>query len=77
MRVMEDSARAHLAEKLRLSLAMSEDGFNMKRQQLRRRFPEADEPEIDRLFREWLQERPGAEHGDGIGRLVSWPRRPR
>jgi hypothetical protein len=71
-----DAARERLAEKLRLALAMSEDGFNMKRQQLRRRFPEADESEIDRMFRAWLQERPGAQYGDGVGRLSTWPRRP-
>jgi hypothetical protein len=68
------AARERLAEKLRLALAMSEDGFTMKRQQFRRRFPEADETEIDRLFRAWLQVRPGAEHGDGVGRPVTWPR---
>jgi len=71
---MDDANRDLLAEKLRSSLAMSEDGFNMKRQQLRRRNPEADEAEIDRLFRAWLQERPGAEHGDGVGRPGVWPR---
>jgi hypothetical protein len=74
---MDDAARERLAEKLRFSLAMSEDGFKMKRQQLRRRHPTADEAEIDRLFRAWLQERPGAEHGDGVGRPGTWPRSPR
>jgi hypothetical protein len=68
------AARDRLAHKLRVSLALSEDGFNLKRQQLRRRFPEADEAEIDRRFRAWLQERPGAEDGDGVGRPVTWPR---
>jgi hypothetical protein len=74
---MDDDAAARelLAEKLRISLALSQDGFTMKRQQFRRRYPEADEAEIDRLFRAWLQDRPGAEDGDGVGRPVSWPRR--
>ena len=72
-----DAARERLAEKLRISLALSEDGFNMKRQQMRRRFPDANESEIDRMFRAWLQERPGAEYGDGVGRPGSWPRQPR
>jgi hypothetical protein len=63
-----------LAHKLRLALTMSSEGFEMKRMQLRRRFPEADDAEIERRFRAWLQERPGAEHGDGVGRPVSWPR---
>lgn len=72
---MEDGfARVQLAEKLRISLEMSSEGFEMKRMQLRRRFPEADDAEIDRRLGSWLQERPGAEHGDGVGRPVSWPR---
>lgn len=70
---MDDTAREELAAKLRFSLAMSKDGFAMKRQQLRRRNPDADEVEIDRLFRLWLQDRPGAELGDGYGRPISWP----
>ena len=52
---------------------MSEDGFAMKRQQLRRRNPEADEAEIDRLFRLWLQMRPAAELDDSNLRPISWP----
>ena len=70
---MDDAARELLASKLRFSLAMSEDGFTMKRQQLRRRNPHADETEIDRLFRLWLQERPGAELEDTNLRPISWP----
>jgi hypothetical protein len=54
---------------------MSGEGFEMRRLQLERRFPEADDGEIDRLLRAWLQERPGAEYGDGVGRPVSWPDR--
>lgn len=37
----------------------------LMRQNLRRRFPQADEAEIERRFVAWLQTRPGAEHGDG------------
>ena len=37
----------------------------LMRQNLHRRFPEADEAEIERRFVGWLQRRPGAEHGDG------------
>jgi hypothetical protein len=69
-----EAARDRLAEKFRVAIALTEDGFIMKRQQLRRRNPEADEAEIDRLFRAWLQERPGAVQGDGVGQPVSWPR---
>jgi hypothetical protein len=38
------------------------------RQNLRRRNPEASEEEIEEGIREWLGRRPGAEHGDGVGR---------
>lgn len=40
----------------------------MMRQNLRRRHPEAGEHEIEDGIREWLHRRPGAEHGDGVGR---------
>ena len=36
-----------------------------------------EETEIEARMRVWLQERPGAEHGDGPGKVISWPRRPR
>jgi hypothetical protein len=76
IRAMDDdsAARELLADKLRLALVMSSEGFEMKREQFRRRFPAADDDEIDRRLRAWLQERPGAEYGDGVGRPVSWPR---
>ncbi len=40
----------------------------MMRQNLRRRQPEASDQEIEDGIREWLHRRPGAEHGDGVGR---------
>lgn len=47
----------------------------MMRQNLKRRHPEASEQEIDDRLRSWLRERPGAEHGDAIGRPIVWPRK--
>ena len=38
------------------------------RQNLRRRFPDASEAEIERRLVSWLRRRPGAEQGDAIGR---------
>lgn len=38
------------------------------RQNLRRRFPDAPEAELERRLVDWLHRRPGAEHGDGAGR---------
>lgn len=62
------------AEKLRLSLDMFAYGCDMMRQNLRRTHPTADPAAIEELLRAWLRTRPGAEHGDGEGRSVTWPR---
>ena len=39
----------------------------MRRASLRREHPHADPDDIERLLREWLATRPGAEHGDAVG----------
>ncbi len=64
-----------IAERFTTTLALFELAEQMLRQKLRRRFPQATEAEIGVLVREWLERRPGAEHGDGVGRPVAWPRR--
>ena len=56
------------AEKLRIALDLAEAGVELMLQNLRRRHPEADDAEVDRLLQAWLLERPGAEHGDAEGR---------
>jgi hypothetical protein len=56
------------AEKLRIALDLGEAGTELMLQNLRRRHPEADESEVERMLGEWLLERPGAEHGDAEGR---------
>lgn len=56
------------AERLRIALDLHDAGVEMMRQNLRRRHPDADEQEIERLLVVWLHERPGAEHGDAVGR---------
>jgi len=63
-----------IAARFRTTLDLFEVGEAMLRQKLRRKFPQATEPEIEAHVREWLERRPGAEHGDGVGRQVSWPR---
>jgi hypothetical protein len=45
----------------------------MRRAQLRREYPDATDEEIEGLLVTWLRTRPGAEHGDGWGRPISWP----
>jgi hypothetical protein len=63
-----------IAERFRTTLALFEVGEAMLRQKLRRKHPGATEAEIEAHVREWLERRPGAEQGDGVGRPVSWPR---
>ena len=63
------------AQRLRIALDLFEFGTDMMRQKLRREAPEATDDEIQARLVAWLQERPGAELGDGAGRLGRWPRR--
>jgi hypothetical protein len=65
-----------VAERFRTTLALFELGETMLRQKLRRKHPQAADAEIEAHVREWLERRPGAEQGDGVGRNVSWPRQP-
>jgi Rv0078B-related antitoxin len=61
-RVEQDAFRA--------TLDLFQTGVDLMRQNLRRRHPEATEEDTERLLREWLLERPGAEAGDCPGRAV-------
>ena len=63
---MEEAALT-TAKRLRVALSLFESGVLLMRQNLRRRHPGASSDQIDVLVREWLAERPGAEHGDGVG----------
>lgn len=56
------------ADKMRCTLDLFEAGLALQRQNLRRRHPRATESEIDALLNAWLEQRPGAEQGDGEGR---------
>lgn len=55
--------------KLRLALSLSHTAERIMRQSLERRYPEESEAEITERLRQWYHHRPGAEHGDGVGRL--------
>jgi hypothetical protein len=58
------------ADAFKATLDLFETGVDLMRQNLRRRHPEADDREIDRLLQEWLVDRPGAESGDCPGRSL-------
>jgi hypothetical protein len=64
-----------IAARFQTTLALFETAEAMLRQKLRRKYPDASEAEIEAHVREWLERRLGAEHGDGVGRPVAWPRR--
>lgn len=67
--------RGTAAERLRTALALYEFAEAMLRRRLRRTHPKASRDRIESLVQAWRQERPGAEHGDGIGRRGAWPRK--
>jgi len=71
-RVARDSA-AVVAARSRTALDLCALGESMRRAQLRREHPSASDDEIEALLAAWLEERPGAEHGDRWGRPISWP----
>jgi hypothetical protein len=60
------------AEKLRLALDLFESGRELMRAQLRSEHPEATPEEIERRLAQWVSTRPGAEHGDAVGRVRPW-----
>jgi Rv0078B-related antitoxin len=63
------------AQKLRIALDLADLAERMMLQKLRRQHPEATESELDARLQSWMRTRPGAEHGDCVGRPVAWPRR--
>jgi hypothetical protein len=64
-----------MSERYLITLDLFEAAEQIMRQNLRRRFPDAAPEEIESRLVSWLQERPGAELGDAVGRSVPWPRR--
>jgi len=59
---------SELAERLRLALDLYEAGEALMLARLRREHPDESEQQIELRLRSWLATRPGAEHGDGVGR---------
>ena len=59
-----------VSKAFRATLDLFQTGVDLMRQNLRRRYPNANDQDIERLLHEWLLERPGAEAGDAPGRAV-------
>jgi hypothetical protein len=53
--------------RMRVVFELSELAYQMKRQQFRRKHPEASEAQLDQWMVEWNRTRPGAEYGDASG----------
>lgn len=49
------AARDRMAERLRLALALHEDGVDLMRQNIYRKYPSASEAEIRAHVRRWLR----------------------
>jgi hypothetical protein len=62
-------------ERIRVALDLFDLAERMLRQKLRRKHPGVTEAELEANVAAWIRRRPGAEHGDGEGAPVSWPRR--
>ena len=60
---MSDALRA--IERFRTTIDLWATGLTLRRQAIRRSRPDASDAEVDALLWAWLQERPGAECGDG------------
>lgn len=64
------STTPSVADAFRATLDLFDTGVELMRQNLRRSHPESGDDELERLLREWLLVRPGAESGDCPGRPV-------
>ena len=60
---MSDALR--LIERFHTAVDLWATGVSLRRQTIRRNRPEASAAEVDALLNQWLQDRPGAEMGDG------------
>lgn len=63
-----------LAAKLRSTCALADAARALKRAQLRLDHPAMGDDWVEAQLVSWIQSRPGAEHGDGVGRPARWPR---
>lgn len=57
-------------QRVRVALELTELAESMLRQRLRRTRPDLDDEAIEREIDAWYMKRPGAEHGDVVGRPI-------
>ncbi|MGI9003805.1 MAG: hypothetical protein ACR2GH_19505 [Pseudonocardia sp.] len=55
------------ADRLRTAFELHELSVRMQRQRFHRDNPDVSDDNLDVFVQAWLQERPGAEHGDAAG----------
>ncbi len=65
-----------MAEKMAIVDDLLDTALELKRVQFARLHPQATADELEAMLDAWLLERPGAEHGDGEGWPVKFPRTP-
>ncbi len=70
---MTKSIEETMARRLELAFELFESGVQMMRSTLKRQYPELSDEEIEKKIFEWLRERPGAIHGDTVGRPILCP----
>jgi len=63
-----------MRERLLLTFDLFDAGVDLMRQRLKRLYPNESAAEIEERITAWLHERPGAEAGDAVGRVGTWPR---
>lgn len=71
--MVKEASELTPVERFRVALELFEDGVRIMEQNLRREHPDASEEEIENKLAAWLRHRPGAEHGDCVGRPLEWP----
>ena len=57
------------SKRLQIAFELHRAGLVIMRQNLRRKFPDESDSEIEQRFLAWLHERPGARFGDGEGKV--------
>ena len=65
---MEPIRDPEVLKRMEMAFDLYEAAESILRQNLLRRNPRATEEQIEEGIRSWLRHRPGAEHGDGVGR---------